>query len=116
MQKVRFGIIGCGDIAEAEGTAVTSAKNAELVMVMDIKKEYAEGISKMFNVPYTTDLKEILGRKDIDAVIVSVPHFLHTQIAIEAANAGKHIVMEKPISVNMKEADRMIAACRKKKV
>ena len=53
---------------------------------------------------------------EVDMVVVGVPNDAHCNVALDAASAGKHIVMEKPLCLNLNEADRMIAACRKAKV
>lgn len=116
MKKVSYGIIGCGDIASQEATGITTAANSTLAMVMDVNKDNAEKLGKKFNVPYTTDLKELLSKKDIDAVLICVPHFLHEPMTIEAAKAGKHIVIEKPIAITRQEVDNMIAAAKKANV
>lgn len=110
---MRFGIIGCGDIAIQEAEAIRTARNTDLVMVMDVNKVYAENLAKEYGVPFTVELKELLGRKDIDAVVISAPNHLHAPITIETADSGKHVVVEKPMAMDRKEADSMIHACAK---
>ncbi|OGS27346.1 MAG: hypothetical protein A2297_06440 [Elusimicrobia bacterium RIFOXYB2_FULL_48_7] len=112
-KKLRYGLIGCGDIAKSERTGIVESGNSELIMVMDANPEFAEKFGKEFNVPYTSDLKVILKRKDIDAVVIAVPHFLHKPIAIAAAKKKKHVVIEKPIATNIKDARKIIKACQK---
>jgi len=60
-----------------------------------------------------TDHKEALKQKDVDAVVISTPTFTHANIAIDAAEAGKHVFCEKPMALTLREADEMIAAARK---
>ncbi len=116
MNKLRFAIIGCGDIAVQEAEGITKSKSAELKLVMDVNKANAEQLAKKYDVDFVTSTAEVFARKDIDAVIISVPHFLHKSITIEAAKAGKHIIIEKPIATNSADALEMIEACKKAKV
>ena len=60
-----------------------------------------------------TDYHQVLGRSDLQLVCIAVPNYLHCGMVEEAAAAGKHIVIEKPLAMNLAEADRMIEACRK---
>ncbi|MFH1823875.1 MAG: Gfo/Idh/MocA family oxidoreductase [Candidatus Firestonebacteria bacterium] len=113
MRKLSFALIGCGDIAEQEAQAIIKSKNSTLTIVMDVNKEYAENFGKKYNIPNTTDLKEVLARKDIDAVVIAVPHYLHKSVAIESAKAGKHIIVEKPVATNLQDADEMIGEAKK---
>ena len=113
MKKLSFGIIGCGDIADQEAQAITKSENSVLTIVMDVNKEYAKRLGEKYKVPYSNDLKEVLSRKDVDVVLIAVPHFLHKPISIEAAKAGKHIIVEKPIATNLKDADEMIKTAKK---
>jgi len=113
MERVSFGIIGCGDIADQEAQAIIKSGNSNLVMVMDVNKEYAKRLGEKYKVSYSDDLKEVLTREEIDAVLICVPHYLHAPITIEAAKAGKHIIVEKPIATNLEEADDMIKAAKR---
>jgi predicted dehydrogenase len=114
--KVSFGLIGCGDISWQEAQAIKNAKNTELVMVMDVKEEYARKLGDEFNVAYTSNLERLLSRNDVDAVVIAAPHNLHASLAKQAAEANKHIVMEKPVAATLEEADAVIGICRERNV
>jgi predicted dehydrogenase len=111
-EKLGMGIVGCGDIAVQEAEAIVRARNMELVVVMDVNPKYAENLGRDFGVPFTADLEELLARRDVEAVVVSTPNHLHAPIAIQAAQAGKHVVAEKPMAMDLEEADAMTEACR----
>lgn len=114
MGKLRVGVVGCGEItSKATAPAFEEAKNVEIGMVMDVVEWAARDLGEKYNVPYTTSLDELLSNEKIDFVYIATPHYLHAPIAIKAARAGKHVLVEKPIAVNLKQADEMISECRK---
>ena len=111
--KIRFGIIGGGMAGPLNAGALRDIPEAEVVAFCDVKEDVAKEFSKEYNIPsYYTDYKEMLKRDDIDAVCVVTPPFLHEQMVVDCAKAGKHVMCEKPISVDCNAADRMIAACK----
>jgi predicted dehydrogenase len=116
MEKVGFGIIGCGIIAPYHIRGIKEVPQAELVAVCDEKKEKAQKLGKENNAAYFTDYQEMLKRSDINVVCICTPSSLHPLQAIAAAEAGKHIITEKPMAITLKGADKMIAACRKNNV
>lgn len=115
--ELAVGIIGCGEItSKSRAPALDGARNVRIGMVMDVVEWAAEDLGKRYDVPYTTNVKELLSNQDIDFVYISTPHHLHAPLTIEAARAGKHVIVEKPIAVNLAQADAMIVECRKKGV
>lgn len=112
-RKLKFGMIGCGEIAfEATGKAIKDARNAEMVVAMDPVLDVARSFGERFGVLYTTKVEEVLGNGEVEAVVISTPHFLHEPLTVQAAKAGKHVMCEKPIACSIDQADRMIEACR----
>lgn len=112
--KLTVGIIGCGEITNVlTARALSEAKNVKIGMAMDAVEWAAEDIGKRYGVPHTSDVKALLSNPDIDFVYIAVPHYLHAPLTVEAARAGKHVIVEKPISVDLKKADEMIAECKK---
>jgi predicted dehydrogenase len=88
-----------------------------MVAAASTQRQHVEKFAARFKIPRVfTDYRQLLDQPDIDLIVVGVPNHLHCQVALDAAAAGKHIVMEKPLCLNLAEADRMIAACRKAKV
>jgi predicted dehydrogenase len=81
------------------------------------RKDHVEALARKFSIPRTfTDYRQLLAQPDLDMIVVGVPNHLHCQVTLDAAAAGKHIVIEKPFCLNLAEADRMIAACKKANV
>ena len=113
MKTLRFGIIGAGNIAAVHAAAVHGTPNAELVAVSDRDEERGRAFAQKHNVTWHADYRELLRRDDIDAVTLAVPHDLHCPMTIDAANAGKHVLVEKPMALNVAECDAMIAACER---
>ncbi|MDY7009420.1 MAG: Gfo/Idh/MocA family oxidoreductase [Planctomycetota bacterium] len=115
MKKVRWGVIGCGGIASRrtipEFKKIVS--NAEIVSVMDISAERAKQVAEQFEVPHFCNTEEELLARDIDAVYIATPQNVHASQTIQAAEAGKHILCEKPIAITVEEVDRMEKACAK---
>lgn len=117
-EKLRLGVIGCGRIAQAHLEATNYlSKDVELVGLADIDEKTAKDSAKRFRVEkYYLDYKQMLKNPLIDAVIITLPHYLHYEAGLESAWAGKHILMEKPMALNVEEADKMIAEAQKSKV
>ena len=112
--KFGYGLIGCGWVASAHawGVEAGNADGVRLVAVSDLDLERANKIGHRFNAEtICQDYREILMRDDIAAVSVCLPDFLHRQVVIEAAEAGKHVLCEKPLAMSVSEADEMIAVC-----
>lgn len=113
MDKVRFGIIGCGVISPWHAKAVTNVEEAELVACCDIVPEKAQKLAGDFGVSRVyTDYRELLASDEIDAVCVCTPSGLHGVVTIDAAKAGKHVMCEKPAEITLAKIDEMIRACR----
>lgn len=111
-QKVGYGIIGCGVIAPWHARAFKNIAEAKLVAVCDIIPEKAEKLKTDFEAEYAyTDYREMLARDDIHIVSISTPSGMHADIGIDAAMAGKHILTEKPIDINLVKIDKLIQTC-----
>ena len=114
-RKLRIGVIGCGEISwKARSPAIAAAENAAHVMVTDIREGLAKGLASEYGVPWTTNVDELLANPEVEAVYISVPHYLHAPLAIKALNAGKHVLVEKPITTRLEDADAMIAKAKAK--
>ncbi|MCM3217832.1 Gfo/Idh/MocA family oxidoreductase [Niallia taxi] len=114
MSTLKIGVIGCGSIAQHRHLQEYSWNKAvEIVAVCDINEERAIEIGKEYSAKAYTDYKELLADKDIDAVSVCTPNYLHAPISIDALNAGKHVLCEKPMATSSEEAAQMIEAAKK---
>jgi 2-desacetyl-2-hydroxyethyl bacteriochlorophyllide A dehydrogenase len=110
--RLRIGMIGCGEIAMDNARAVADSGNAVLTAVMDVAESVAEDMGQRYSVPFTTSAEALLARDDVDAVLISVPHFLHAPLSVQAARARKHVLVEKPMANTRAEAEAMLAAAR----
>lgn len=116
-KKYRFGVIGCGAVSRFHLEAIQYIENAELIAVCDISEEAARNTAKKYEcINWCTDYRQILGRDDIDIVCICTPSGLRRDIAILAAQMGKHIIVEKPIEVTLDRIDDMLEECEKNQV
>lgn len=115
-EEMGFGIIGCGLISEFHARAIQALPKARLVGFADVAGERARQRAAQFGGIACTDYHELLVREDVDVVNVCTPNGLHEQIVLDAAAAGKHVLVEKPLEITLERADRMIAACHRHRV
>ncbi len=109
-RKIGFAIVGCGVIAPTHAEAIKNVDMAELVACCDIVPEKAKAFSEKYGgIPWYTDYEEMFDKQeDIQAVCVCTPSGLHAPVAIAAAQAGKHILCEKPLDITLQKIDEMI--------
>ncbi len=111
MQEIRIGAIGCGGIANAHLPAYRDTPGLQTVAVCDIDEQAARERAEEFDVAAVyTDWRELLDDDSVDAVSVLLPHHLHRDVAVAAAEAGKHVLCEKPMATSLDECDAMISA------
>jgi len=112
---LKFALVGCGRIAKRHSELLGHKKieDAMLVAVCDIVEEKAKKIGGQFNVPYYTDMNEMMEKEDIDAVSVLTESGHHAEHVLNLAKYGKHIIVEKPMTLSIDDADEMIMACQK---
>lgn len=113
MKKIRWGIIGAGDIVRKRIVpAMQEIENCEVIAVARGQAKLAAEFAAEFGVPkWFADYREMLNDNEIDAVYIASPVFLHAEHTIAVAEAGKHVLCEKPMAMYVAECDRMIAAC-----
>ena len=99
MSKVGFGVIGTGIVGGGWHAHVYHhMPRADLIAVCDLNEGRAREIADKYGVPHVyTDYRDLLAREDIAAVSIATPDFAHREIAVAAASAGKHILVEKPV-------------------
>ena len=116
-RKIRFGIVGTGTIAHRFAEAIKNVDNAELVAVASRTKENAEKFGCEFDIPARFDSYEKMALSDvIDAAYIAVPHSGHISCSCLMMNNGKHVLCEKPMAVNSKEAEEMFRCARENNV
>jgi UDP-N-acetyl-2-amino-2-deoxyglucuronate dehydrogenase len=108
---IRYGIVGCGHIAKKHVAAIKAVEGAELVAVCDTNEERLSEFA-VDGVRGYADLKDMLA-SDVDVVCICTPSGIHAPLTIQAAEAKKHVIVEKPMALTLEDADRMIDACEK---
>ena len=111
-RRLGIGFVGCGEVSNRNATGLAGSFRCRLVRVMDVNEKAARDLGDRFGVPSTGELDALLGDPAVEAVVVAVPHYLHAEITVQAARAGKHVIVEKPLATTLDDADTMIAACR----
>ena len=115
--KVRVGLVGSGFISAIHVDALKRCAAAELLAVASPTPGKAQTFAQQHGMAHHfTDYRKLLELDEIDLVVIGIPNDLHCEVVLQAAAAGKHIVLEKPMCLNLAEADRMIEACRRAKV
>lgn len=113
---VKYGVIGCGAIAQRRHIPECIANpDSKLVALADPMKERVEELAEKYGVKGYTDYKEMLKDPNIDAIVVAGPNSLHAQQSIDALNAGKHVLCEKPMATTREDATAMLDAAKKNK-
>ena len=113
-RRVCVGIIGSGFVADIHADAFKRCRDAEIVAVASPTLSHVKAFAKKHGIKnYFTDYRKLLEMDEVELVSIGVPNHLHAKLCVEAAEAGKHVIMEKPFAMNLKEADRMISACRR---
>ena len=111
--RVGFGIVGAGMIGRFHCQAVQAIEDAQLIGVCDVVQERAAGLAREFDAPHHfTDVRDLCAAEGVDIIVIGVPSGLHCQAALAAIEAGKHVIVEKPIDISLERADAMIAAAR----
>ena len=118
LKKIRWGVIGAGGIADRRTIpGMMLCKNAELTAVMEVNMDLAEKCRAKWNCPRAYDSEEaLLGDPEIDAVYIASPVVLHAKQAKMAADAGKHILIEKPLAMTADEGQEVLDRCEEKGV
>jgi len=114
MKRLGWGLIGCGDISRKRvAPAVRDIPECDLIAISRARRELAEEFAGEFGARrWYDDWRELIADEDVDAVYIATPVNLHAEQTIAAAAAGKHVLCEKPMAMDVAQCDRMIAACR----
>ena len=111
-KSVKVGLVGAGFVGDIHHAAFKGwVHNAEVVAVSSPNN--AAQFAKAREIPHAfADYSEMLGDREIDVVSIGIPNDLHCQVTLDAAKAGKHVIIEKPLCITLEEADAMIDACQ----
>jgi predicted dehydrogenase len=110
MRKIRFAVIGCGHIGKRHAEMIIREEGAELAALCDIKPAEELDIA-IFDVPFFSSLDDLLGGgQPFDVLNICTPNGLHAMMAIKAIEAGYHVVIEKPMALNVADAEKIVFA------
>lgn len=108
MDKVKFAVVGCGHIGKRHAEMISRNGEAELVALIDVKDKSALSIDQ-FNVPFFSSMESFLASGiEVDVINIATPNGLHAEHSLAALNAKKHVVIEKPLALNKKDAEQVI--------
>jgi len=112
MKTYKLAILGCGKVAHLHAKAIGNLPNATLSAVWSRTPESAENFAVMYGAKPCNDIQTMIRENDIDLAIVCNPHPFHKDVAVEAARAGAHVLIEKPLASTLEDCDTIINECR----
>jgi len=113
MDTIRFGLVGAGQIADISAGEINNHKQATVVAIQDLNESRCKELSAKHDIPNTfATSEELFACDEVDAVYIAVPNKFHATLAIQALNAGKHVILEKPFAMNAEEAEQVIAVAK----
>ena len=108
MKMLRFGILGCGTVAGYHAAAIAAVPGAKVVCACGKSPERAEEFCCKWGISRVKSYREMLERQDVDVISLCTPSGLHGEEAVAALKAGKHLVIEKPVSIRNADADQIL--------
>ena len=115
--KIGFGLVGTGMAGGIHAAEFPFVEGAELVAACSRNEDNLRQFAAKFGVPETyTDYRDLVDSPNVDVVVVLVPTGLHRDVALYAARAGKHVIIEKPLDINLERADEIIRECQEHNV
>src|SRR4051794_27879328 len=111
---IRIGAIGAGGFGLYALQQFTQIPGVELVAIAGTHREAAFAMAQRFGIPDIQETEALVARNDIDLIYIATPPFLHHPQAMQALHAGKHVICEKPLAMNLQQADEMIALAQEK--
>lgn len=110
-KQVGFGILGCGNIGGSHAQGITNAPSAKLIAVADALPERAQALAKQFGCKWYASLEALLADPRVEAVNVCTPSGLHADHGMTVAQAGRHVLLEKPMDRSLTKVNRLISYC-----
>lgn len=111
---IRFGLIGAGAISTQHLEALDAIPGARITAIASATADKARTAGERWGVPWTTDIEELLGREDVDAVSIATPSGLHPDQALASLRHGKHVLIEKPIALSNADARAVVDEARQR--
>lgn len=116
MKTIKFGIIGCGAISYNHADAINVIDNAKLIACSDVNEKSLEVFSEKYDIIGYKNVEDMLVNSEIDVICICTPSGLHSKFAVMAANQKKHIIIEKPMALTVKQCDEIINASEKNNI
>lgn len=113
MKTLRIGIVGCGEVTQIMHlpSLAQLVEKYTVTALCDVSKQVLQTVSDQWRVPKQyLDYRELLAQNDVDAVLIANPDVYHAEVTVAAIEAGKHVLIEKPMCITLREADEIIAA------
>ncbi|QNK55794.1 Gfo/Idh/MocA family protein [Paenibacillus sp. PAMC21692] len=116
MKTWNFGIIGCGSVADFHMEAIRQIEGASLTVVSSRNEDIAKATAEREGCAWTTDYRQLIRREDVDIVCVTTSSGSHARIGLDVLNAGKHVVIEKPIAMSANDAAELVRTAKERGV
>lgn len=116
MTQFRFALVGAGNIAKIYAAAFAAIPEAQVTVVTNRTERTGSALAQQVGADWTDDVAAAVARPDVDAVVVATPSGTHADIAVAAANAGKHLLVEKPLDITLTRVDSIITAAERNQV
>jgi len=110
LSELGFGLIGCGQMGRSLADSIIRRSDSRLVAVADPAAEARQQAAQAYSALAFADYRDLLSHRDVQAVVVATPSHLHREVAVRAAEAGKHVFCEKPMALSVADCDAMIEA------
>lgn len=111
MTDIRLGLIGAGAVGRLHGEAALDTPGVRVTAVCDLAEATAQAVAAAHSAQVFTDYRDLIKSGLVDAVVVNTPHAVHTGIVVDAAAAGLHVLVEKPMATSVEDCDTMGQAC-----
>jgi len=115
-KMIKVAIVGAGFIGEVHANSYKQIENADVVAVVDKVEKKGKKLAEKIGASFYVDLDGLFKNEDVDSIDICTPTFLHADMAVRAADAGKNVFCEKPLALSLEEADRIIEAVKKNNV
>ncbi len=115
-KQVGFGVLGCGVIGDFHASAMKETPAARLAAVADVDEARAKKVAEKFGCRWYGSLEELLQDPEVEVADICTPSGMHADQGMQAARAGKHVLLEKPMDRNLQKANRLIAYCKRREL
>jgi predicted dehydrogenase len=116
VEPLAIAVVGAGAIGQFDAREAIKSGAAKIAGVFDLNHHAARELARSLSSRFYPSYEELLESRQTEAVLLAVPHHLHKSMAVEAANRGKHVLVEKPMATTLEDADEMIACCKRNHV